>query len=458
MAFEIINPATGEQVESYEEWSTVKTRAAIEDAYQAWFGWRTTDMARRCELMHKVAAVLRGNKDKYARMMALEMGKPIPIGEGRAEIEKCALACEFFAEHGESFLAEETLLNEESRAYVGFRPLGMILAIMPWNFPFWQVFRCAIPALIAGNTVLLKHSSNVPRCAMAIDDVFVQAGLPANVFRTLMIGSAQIDAVIANSKVMAVSFTGSVEAGRKVAAKAGEMLKKVVLELGGSDPFIVLADADLDQAAAAAARSRCINSGQSCIAAKRIIVEGLVYDAFMERFQACMEALVVGDPLDEETQVGPLARKDLLISLHSQVEESISQGAKVILGGSPLDSPGYYYPPTILADVRPGMPASDQELFGPVAAVIRVRDVEEAFLTANATDYGLGASIWTSDIARGEEMAAWIEAGSVFINGMVQSDPRLPFGGIKGSGYGRELSCLGIREFVNIQTVWVKPQ
>jgi succinate-semialdehyde dehydrogenase / glutarate-semialdehyde dehydrogenase len=454
MAIESINPTTGELLEEFAEWSRDQTAAVIDRVDTAWRPWRETSFAERATLMRRAAAELRSRKDDYARTMTLEMGKP--IAEGRGEVEKCAWVCEYYAEHSETFLGDEPAQSDGSRAYVGFRPLGTILAVMPWNFPFWQVFRFAAPALMAGNAGVLKHSSNVPRCALAIEEVFVNAGFPADVFRTLMIGSGQVDAVIENGRIKAVTLTGSDIAGRKVAAKAGQMLKKSVLELGGSDPFIVLADADLDEAAAVAARAHCINSGQSCIAAKRFIVEAPVYDAFLGKFKANMAGLVVGDPLDEATQVGPQAREDLMMELHGQVEASVKKGAKVLLGGAPLDCPGYFYPPTILTGVKPGMPAYHEEFFGPVAAVIEVGDAEEALAVANDSPFGLGGSIWTRDTAKGEQLAARIESGAVFVNGLVKSDPRLPFGGVKISGYGRELSHYGIKEFVNIQTVWVK--
>ncbi|MBE0595990.1 MAG: NAD-dependent succinate-semialdehyde dehydrogenase, partial [Desulfuromonadales bacterium] len=453
MALESINPTTGELLEKFDEWSPARTRETLAAVDLAWLGWRQTSFAERSARMRRAAEVLRRNKDEYARTMALEMGKP--IAGGRAEAEKCAWVCDYYAENAEAMLADEPAQSDGSRAYVAFRPMGTILAVMPWNFPFWQVFRFAAPALMAGNTGVLKHSSNVPRCALAIEDVFRQAGFPENVFRTLMIGARQVEAVIGNELVKAVTLTGSDSAGRKVAAKAGEMLKKTVLELGGSDPFLVLADADPEQSARIGAKARCINSGQSCIAAKRFIVETVAYDSWLDRFRAAMAALVVGDPLDDQTQVGPQAREDLLLELHGQVETSIAKGAKVLLGGQPLERQGYFYPPTILTEVKPGMPAYHEEFFGPVASVIRVRDAEEAVEVANATPFGLGGSVWTRDTAKGEAIAARLEAGTVFVNGMVKSDPRLPFGGVKISGYGRELSHYGIKEFVNIQTVWV---
>ncbi|PLX85665.1 MAG: succinate-semialdehyde dehydrogenase [Desulfuromonas sp.] len=454
MALESINPATGELIETFTEWSDEQVASVIEEVDKAWMDWAHTTFEQRATLMKRAAQVLRDNIDEYARTMAVEMGKP--ISEGRGEINKCALCCDFYADHAEGFLADEPIESDGSKSYVGHRPIGTVLAVMPWNFPFWQVFRFAAPALMAGNTGVLKHSSNVPRCALQIEEVFVKAGFPANVFRTLMIGSRKVDAVIENPKVKAVTLTGSDIAGRKVAAKAGEMLKKTVLELGGSDPFVVLADADLDAAAAAAAKSRCINSGQSCIAAKRFIVVEEVYEAFLEKFTASMKALVIGDPLDESSQVGAQARHDLMLELHDQVKASVAAGAKVVLGGAPLERAGCFYPPTILTEVVPGVPAYTEELFGPVASVIRAENDADALHIANDTPFGLGACVWTADLEKGEAFAAHLEAGAAFVNGMVKSDPRLPFGGVKISGFGRELSYHGIKEFVNIQTVWVK--
>ncbi len=454
MSFSSINPATGELLEVFEEWSESKTREVIDQVHQAWLSWRATPFAQRTRLMKSVASVLRSNRDDFARMMAAEMGKP--VSGGRAEIEKCAWVCEFYADRAEKMLADEPSESDGSKAYVAFRPLGVILAVMPWNFPFWQVFRFAAPALMAGNAAILKHSSNVPRCAMTVEEIFRKADFPPDVFRTLMISSGQVESVIANEHVRGVTLTGSDHAGRQVASVAGRLLKKTVIELGGSDPFIVLADAELDEAAHAGARARCYNSGQSCVAAKRFIVLDAVYDAFMARFTKSMAAMVMGDPMKEETQVGPQARADLIRELQAQVEASVARGAKLALGGKPLEGNGYFYPPTILTDVRPGMPAYHEELFGPVAAVIRVRDEEEALAVANDSPFGLGGSVWTSDTEKGERIAARIEAGSVSVNGRVKSDPRLPFGGIKNSGYGRELSRFGIKEFVNIQTVWIR--
>jgi succinate-semialdehyde dehydrogenase/glutarate-semialdehyde dehydrogenase len=454
MALESLNPATGELLERFVEWTDAEVAEVIGKTQQAWLTWRTTTFTERAALMKQAAQVLRDNADLYARTMALEMGKP--VGEGRAEVNKCAVCCEFYAEHAEGFLADEVIASDASKSYVAHRPLGVVLAVMPWNFPFWQVFRFAAPALMAGNAGLLKHSSNVPRCALQIEEVFVKAGFPADLFRTLLIGSGKVDRVIEHPAVKAVTLTGSDIAGRKVAAKAGQMLKKTVMELGGSDPFVVLADADLDEAATVAAKARCINSGQSCIAAKRFIVEAPVYDAFLEKFTAAVAALVVGDPLDDKTQVGAQAREDLMLELHAQVEASVAKGAKIVLGGQPLPGKGSFYPPTILVDVVPGMPAYDEELFGPVASVILAKDAADALRIANDTPFGLGASVWTGDRAKGETFAAQVESGASFVNGMVKSDPRLPFGGAKLSGFGRELSHHGIKEFVNIQTVWIR--
>ena len=454
MAIESINPATGQLLETFTEYSPAEVAGIIEQVHGAWADWRQTPAGRRSKLMRALATELRRDQERLACLITEEMGKP--LGESRGEIDKCAWVCDHYAEHAASYLAPETVASDAGHSQVAFRPLGVVLAVMPWNFPLWQVFRFAAPALMAGNVGLLKHSSNVPRCALAIEQLFVRAGFPADVFRTLLIGSRQVDAVIAHKTVRAVTLTGSDLAGRRVAAKAGEMLKKSVLELGGSDPFIVMPDADLAEAAIQGARSRCLNSGQSCIAAKRFIVFEEVCHKFVALLRQAMAELTVGDPMREDTRLGPMARGDLRDELHAQVQASVAAGAELVLGGQPLPQAGYYYPPTILSEVRPGMPAYDQELFGPVAAIIRVRDVAEAVAVANDTVFGLGASIWSGDNAGAEALAAEIEAGAVFVNGMVKSDPRLPFGGIKESGYGRELADYGIREFVNIQTVWVR--
>jgi succinate-semialdehyde dehydrogenase/glutarate-semialdehyde dehydrogenase len=385
--------------------------------------------------------------------MALEMGKPIVQGE--AEVEKCAWACNYYAEHGEAFLADQPRQTEASRSYVRFDPIGPVLTIMPWNFPLWQVFRFAAPALMAGNAGILKHASNVPRCALEIEEVFRDAGFPENLFRALLVGSDKVAAIIADSRIRAVTLTGSEGAGSKVAEQAGHHLKKTVLELGGSDPFIVLEDADIEKAAKTAADARLINSGQSCIAAKRFIVVDKVEDMFLRHFVSAMESRKMGDPLGRDTQVGPQARDDLRASLHRQVEESVKRGAKLLLGGRVPEGPGAFYPPTVLAAVNKGMPAFDEETFGPVAAVILAQDEADAIRLANDSPFGLGASLWTQDRERAERLVGQIEAGCVFVNEQVKSDPRLPFGGVKRSGYGRELSEYGMREFTNIKSVWM---
>ncbi len=454
MAIKSINPATGDLIETFEELSDGELHAALQAVGPVAVDWRETSLGKRASLMKRAAVVLRENAAKYARLMAKEMGKPVV--QGRAEVEKCAWVCEYYADHAADFLKDEAIESGAGRSYVRFAPLGTVLAVMPWNFPFWQVFRFAAPALMAGNTAVLKHASNVPRCALAIESLLLKAGFPENVLRTLMIGSSRVGRVIAHPVVKAATLTGSGPAGSQVAAQSGKMLKKTVLELGGSDPFIVLPDADLSLCAGVAAQARTINAGQSCIAAKRFIILDGVADAFLDLFRRNMETLVIGDPLDEKTQVGPQAREDLLQELHAQVTRSVEKGARLLLGGKPLSRPGFFYPPTILDGVKPGMPAFDEELFGPVAAVLRVKDEEEAVRMANRTCYGLGAAVWTRDTRKGEALARRIEAGSVFVNGMVASDPRLPFGGIKASGYGRELSHYGIREFVNMQTIWIK--
>ena len=403
--------------------------------------------------MREAAQILRTRRAEYARTMTLEMGKPIVQGE--AEVDKCAWACEYYADHAEAFLAEQPRETEASRSYVRFDPLGPVLAVMPWNFPFWQVFRFAAPALMAGNAGILKHASNVPRSALAMEEVFREAGFPRGLFSTVLVGPSAVAGLIADPRIVAVTLTGSELAGSKVAEQAGHALKKTVLELGGSDPFIVLADADIGAAARTAADARLINSGQSCIAAKRFIVVEPVADQFLDRFLDELRSRRMGDPLVRGTQVGPQARIDLRDLLHEQVAESVKRGAKLLLGGEVPAGKGAFYPPTLLAAVDKGMPAFDEETFGPVAAVIRAKDEADAVRLANDSTFGLGASLWTEDRVRAERLAAQIEAGSVFVNGVVKSDPRLPFGGIKRSGYGRELSEYGIREFVNVKSVWI---
>jgi succinate-semialdehyde dehydrogenase/glutarate-semialdehyde dehydrogenase len=405
--------------------------------------------------MRSIAGVLRADKSRYASLLTSEMGKP--IAEAEAEIEKCAWTANWLAENGASLLADEPAESTAAESYVRFQPLGVILAVMPWNFPFWQAFRAGLPALTAGNVMVLKHSSNVPQSALAIEEVFREAGVPEGVFQTLLVGSAAVERIITDHRVAGVTLTGSEKAGALVAEVAGRSLKKAVLELGGSDPFIVLADADLNAAASVACRARNQNNGQSCIAAKRFIVEESVADDFEQRFASAVSALKVGNPMDRANQLGPLARADLVDELERQVNESVRLGARPLTGGRRIQGDGYYFEATVLTNVRPGMPAYHEETFGPVAAVIRVKDAEDALRVANDTDYGLGSNIWTSDVERAKKLAERIEAGLVFINGMVASDARLPFGGVKRSGYGRELSEYGIKEFTNIQTVWVGP-
>jgi succinate-semialdehyde dehydrogenase / glutarate-semialdehyde dehydrogenase len=453
MAIESVNPATGAQLGRFEEHTPAEVDRILGAAAHAFHEWRTRPFAARTELMREAARLLDAKKAEYARAMALEMGKP--VGQGVAEVEKCAVACAYYAEHAKRFLAPDPRPTDAARSYVRFDPLGPVLAVMPWNFPFWQVIRFAAPALMAGNAAVLKHASNVPRCALELEQLFRAAGFPESLFSTVLVGSGRVPALIADRRVQAVTLTGSERAGAEVAATAGRELKKTVLELGGSDPFVVLADADLDTAARTATAARLVNSGQSCIAAKRFIVVDAVADAFLERFVAEMAARRMGDPLAPDTDVGPQARHDLRDALHRQVEASVARGARLVLGGRVPEGPGAFYPPTILAAVAPGMPAFDEETFGPVAAVIRARDEDEAIALANTSTFGLGASLWTRDVGRAERLAPAIEAGSVFVNALVRSDPRLPFGGIKRSGYGRELSEYGIREFVNVKSVWI---
>jgi succinate-semialdehyde dehydrogenase/glutarate-semialdehyde dehydrogenase len=454
MALQAINPTNGETLATYEEMTAQEVHGLIGEVHKAFQVWRRTSIRSRAPLMRQAAQVLRSNVGEHARLMAQEMGKPIRHGE--AEIEKCATGCDYYAENAEHFLAPEMVRTDARKSFVAFQPLGVVLAVMPWNFPFWQVFRFAAPALMAGNAAVLKHASNVPGCALAIEQVFAKAGFPENLFRTLMIGSRQVDAVIEHPLVRAATLTGSGPAGRSVASKAGAMLKKTVLELGGSDPYVVLDDADLDHAAAISAKARLVNAGQSCIAGKRFVVLETMREAFEERLVERMSAVKMGDPLSDDTEMGPLARHDLRDTVHRQVEGSIAKGARCLLGGTIPNTPGAYYPPTVLTDVAKGMPAFDEEVFGPVAAVISVKDEEAAIATANDSPFGLGGGVLTRDVARGERIAAErIDSGMVFVNEAVRSDPRLPFGGVKESGYGRELSHYGIKEFVNIKTVYI---
>jgi succinate-semialdehyde dehydrogenase/glutarate-semialdehyde dehydrogenase len=454
MPIESINPSTGEVIATYEEASSENVAAILERADRAFQDWRRTDFDHRAGLMRRAGALLRDRTEEYAALMAREMGKP--LAQGRAEVEKCAWVCDYYAAEAQGFLAAEEIATDASRSFVSYQPLGVVLAVMPWNFPLWQVFRFAAPGLMAGNAGVLKHSSNVMGCALAIEAVFRDGGFPPDLFRSLVIGSARVPGVIAAPQVKAITLTGSTPAGQAVATAAGAVLKRTVLELGGSDPYVVLQDADLELAVETCVSSRLINSGQSCIAAKRFIVVQPVLEEFTRLYVEKMRARKTADPFEEGVDVGPQARADLRDDLHRQVEESVAAGARVLLGGERPDGPGAFYPPTVLGDVAPGMPAHDEEMFGPVAAIIAARDEEDAIRIANDTVFGLGAAVFTRDVKRGERIAAQeLEAGSCFVNAFVKSDPRLPFGGIKESGYGRELSVFGIREFVNIKTVYV---
>lgn len=453
MAMESINPATGELVQSFQEMTLEQALTEVDITHDAFLSWKEVSFAQRKKFMLNAVKILNTNKNKYSEIMTIEMGKPIK--QARAEVEKCSWVCEYYAENIEIILQKEIIQTDASESYVQFDPIGVILAVMPWNFPFWQVFRFAAPALMAGNAGVLKHSSNVSMCAMAIEEVFAEAGFPKNLFKTLLINSRLVPDIIYYNKIRAVTLTGSDIAGRNVAEIAGKNLKKSVLELGGSDPFIVLEDADINKAAETAVRARIINNGESCIAAKRFIVVDKIADEFESRFVELAGALKIGDPMDENNDLGPMAREDLLNELEKQVQQSIDKGAALLIGGKRFEGKGYFYPLTVLSDVKKGMHAYEQETFGPVAAIIRVKDDLEAIRIANDSDFGLGASLWTKDLDKAREIAHLIESGSVFINGMVKSDPRLPFGGIKMSGYGRELSNYGIKEFVNIKTVWI---
>lgn len=450
-----INPATGAVIRSFELQSNAEVEAALSTAAKAQKDWKRRPVSERAEFLTKIAAVLREGKDRYAGMIVREMGKPLVEAEG--EVEKCAYNCDFYATHAAAYLADEPVPSNAAESVVAFDPLGVVLAIMPWNYPFWQYFRFAAPALAAGNGAILKHANNVPECALAVQEVMKMAGVPHGLTSTLLIDNSKVASIIADDRIAAVTLTGSTEVGAIVAAQAGKALKKQVLELGGSDPFIILADADLEAAAETAVKARFINVGQSCVNAKRFIVDEAVADRFVALFVEKAAALKIGDPMERDTKIGPMARVNLRETLHSQVERSIAQGAVLKLGGKPAEGNGFYYPPTVLDHVRPGMVAFCEETFGPVAAIVRVKGVEEAIAVANDTEFGLGAALWTADVETAKVLSRDIEAGAVFINGMTASDPRYPFGGIKRSGYGRELGIYGIREFVNIKTVWIGP-
>lgn len=447
-----INPVNGEVIRNYEEHTDKGVISIVNGVDKAYNKWKLTSFSQRSELMMNLAALLRSQAGDLGKLISLEMGKVWK--EAIAEVEKCAWVCEYYAQNAEGFLMNDPVATEYRESYVSYRPLGVVLAVMPWNFPFWQVFRCAAPTLMAGNTLVLKHASNVTGCSIAIEDLFREAGFPDNAFRSLLIGGSRMELVIAHPAIRAVTLTGSTPAGKSVASLAGKYLKKSVLELGGSDPYLILEDADLEQAADICAGSRLLNAGQSCISAKRIIIEETVYEPFCRYMRKKMSAVTFGDPFAMETGIGPLARADLRDELHGQVIRSADLGAKITLGGTVPPGKGNFYPPTILEDVLPGMPAYAEELFGPVAALIRARNEKDAVEIANDSPFGLGAAIFTKNTVKGRVLAEeLIEAGCCFVNDMVRSDPRLPFGGVAESGYGRELSVFGIREFVNIKTV-----
>ncbi len=456
MSIQTINPTTGEVLETFEPFNQNQINEALGQAHQAYLKWRTATFAERAKHLHSVASYLRDHKTELAQLAVLEMGKTIT--EAAAEVEKCAWNCDYFAENAGRFLADEKVATNATESYIAFRPLGVVLAVMPWNFPYWQVFRFAAPALMAGNTAVLKHASNVSGVALKIERIFQEAGLPQGVLRTVLVPGSETRKLIADPRIAAVTLTGSEAAGVEVAANSGHVLKKTVLELGGSDAFIVLADADLDQAAQVGITARFQNNGQSCIAAKRFIVVDAVAEAFERKFVDAASKLRVGNPLDYETQVGPVARDDLREALDRQVRDSVKMGARVLLGGKPLEDKGYFYAPTIVSGVTPEMPMFREETFGPAAAVIHARNAEHAIELANDSEFGLSCNLWTRNIEQARELAARIEAGGCFVNGMTASDPRLPFGGVKHSGYGRELSSFGIQEFVNVQTVWIGPR
>ena len=454
MAIASINPATGETLRTFEALSDSEIDRKLELAARTFRVYRRTSIAERASMMMRAAEILETDKDTFARIMTTEMGKALKAaGE---EAAKCATACRYYAETAERALADEMIATNATHSYVHYQPLGPILAVMPWNFPFWQVFRFVAPALMAGNVGLLKHSSNVPQCALAVEELLRRAGFPEGVFQTLLIGSDQVERVLDDPRVVAATLTGSEPAGRQVASIAGRQIKKTVLELGGSDPFIVMPSAHLDEAVATAVRARTINNGQSCIAAKRFIVADAIYDQFELQFVEGMRALRLGDPMDETTNIGPLATPQILADLEEQVQKLVAAGARVLTGGKRARRPGNYYEPTVLADIKPDSPVYYEELFGPVAMLFRARDITEAIQIANDSPFGLGASAWTNDEAERARFVDELEAGQVFINAMVASDARLPFGGVKRSGYGRELGPFGIREFVNIKTVWIK--
>ena len=448
-----INPTTGETLKTFDALSAPQIEDKLQRAADTFRTYRRTSFAERTRMMLRAAEILETRKHDLAKVMTLEMGKPIKAAV--SEAEKCAWVCRYYAEAAPRHLADEVVETNARKSYVCFQPLGPVLAVMPWNFPFWQVFRFAAPALMAGNAGLLKHASNVPQCALAIEEIFSDAGFPAGAFQTLLIGSDAVEGILNDARVVAATLTGSEPAGRSVASIAGKQIKKTVLELGGSDPFIVMPSANLDEAVTTAVKARTINNGQSCIAAKRFIVANEIYDEFERRFVNEMRALRIGDPLDESTDIGPLATPQIVNDLDEQVKRAVANGARVLTGGKKLDRPGNFFEPTVLVNLDPHAPVSCEEIFGPVATLFRAANIDEAIEIANVTTFGLGSSAWTNDANEQAQFIDELEAGSVFINGMVASDPRLPFGGVKHSGYGRELAHFGIREFVNIKTVWI---
>ena len=453
MAIATINPATGEEVKTFDPLSDEEIDRKLSLAAETFREYRETSFEERSRMLLRAAEILEEEAEDLGRLMTSEMGKT--LAAATAEAQKCARGCRYYAENAEKMLADEEVELEGARAFVRYQPLGPVLAVMPWNFPFWQVFRFAAPALMAGNVGLLKHASNVPQCALAIEDIIHRAGYPEGAFQTLLISSSQVQAVIDDPRVRAATLTGSEGAGRQVASEAGENIKKTVLELGGSDPFIVMPSADMEKAVSTAVTSRTLNNGQSCINAKRIIVHEDIADEFERRYVESMEALRVGDPMDEDTDMGPLATPDILEDVDSQVRKSVEAGARVLTGGEPMEGPGNFYPPTVITDIPEDSPAYTEEIFGPVASLFRARDIDEAIAIANDTTFGLGSSSWTNDPDEQERFVNEIEAGMVYINRMTESTPEVPFGGVKNSGYGRELSVFGIREFVNAKTVWI---
>jgi succinate-semialdehyde dehydrogenase/glutarate-semialdehyde dehydrogenase len=453
VAISTVNPATGEEVKTFDELSDEEIDRKLQLATDTFHEYRKTSFEERARMMTRAAEILEDEAEEFGRLMTSEMGKTLAAAV--AEANKCARGCRYYAENAERFMADEEIELEGAKAYVRYQPLGPVLAVMPWNFPFWQVFRFAAPALMAGNVGLLKHASNVPQCALAIEDIIRRAGFPEGAFQTLLIGSSKVQAVIDDPRVRAATLTGSEGAGRRVGAEAGENIKPSVLELGGSDPFIVMPSADLEKAISTAVTSRTLNNGQSCVNAKRIIVHEEIADEFERRFVESMAALRVGDPMDEDTDMGPLATSQMLEDVDDQVKKSVEAGARVLTGGKPMEGEGNFYPPTVITDIPEDSPAYKEEIFGPVASLFRIKDIDEAISLANATSFGLSSSAWTSDAGEQKRFINEIEAGMVYVNRMTESSPEVPFGGVKNSGYGRELSIFGIREFVNAKTVWI---